>query len=349
LAYLSWIGYGLLAVGAAGWISNKVRRGPIQYLEEGIPVVARIRELVLRPTAMVHGQPSTCGFSAAIEYRDAQTGALVAGQANSRSFPASAKTKYRTSYRVGEYVTAVYLKSSPAKTLRLYGFLELRPDLGLLRTEAVQPGLLKTVLRVSAVFALCGVLFWNVYAFLKYSPLDLTFAQAAPIGAGALVLGGGLLAWLTRSQARSRRELANRNEKALAAGEAVELEPPKRGVFGARSALVGGFGVLVLGGLFVLCWCFTANALLDKSKPQFRPVEIVEFWSTTHSFLLRDYEIEYRFPGEKQTRKLLSSPAHMRQFRTRQGVAEVHAGRFGWSWVKTLSPPQDSDLSQNLN
>src|SRR5215469_16474139 len=73
LAYLSWIGVGLMVFGAIGWISSKVRRGPIQYVEEGIPVVARIRELVLRPTATVNGQPTTFAFTAAIEYRDPDT------------------------------------------------------------------------------------------------------------------------------------------------------------------------------------------------------------------------------------------------------------------------------------
>jgi hypothetical protein len=85
--------------------------------------------------------------------------------------------------------------------------------------------------------------------------------------------------------------------------------------------------------------------LLDNSKPDFRPVEIVEFWSTTHSFLFREYEIEYRFPGEQKTQKLLSTPAQMRQFRIKAGVAEVHAGRFGWSRVKDVSPLRPS-LSQ---
>src|SRR5215831_16449914 len=33
LAYLSWIGVGLLVFGAIGWISSKARRGPIQYVE----------------------------------------------------------------------------------------------------------------------------------------------------------------------------------------------------------------------------------------------------------------------------------------------------------------------------
>jgi hypothetical protein len=345
LSYLSWIGCGLLVLGAGGWFSSKMRRGPIQYVEEGIPLVARIRALVLRPTTLVNGQPSAYAFSAGIEYREPETGAVVEKRLDSRSFSASRKDKYRTSYRVGEYVTAVYLKANPAKTLRLYGFLELRPDVGLVRTEAAQPpGLLKTVLGVSAIFAFFVVLFWNVYAFSKFQPLDLTFAQAAgPVAVGGVVLGGGLLAWLARRQARARRELAARNEKALAAGEAVEVEGRKRGLFGAYGllmTLVLGLGALMLGGVVVLCWCFSANALLDKSKPEFRPVEIVEFWSTTHSFLLREYEIEYRFPGEKETRKLLSSPAHMRQFRSRQGVAEVHAGWFGWSWVKTLVPLQ---------
>jgi len=62
----------------------------------------------------------------------------VAKQVDSRGFSSSAKDKYRTSYRVGDYVTAVYLKSKPDKSLCLYGFLELRPDLGLLATRAAQ-------------------------------------------------------------------------------------------------------------------------------------------------------------------------------------------------------------------
>jgi hypothetical protein len=343
LAYLSWIGCGLLVLGAGAWLSSKTRRGPLQYVEEGVPVVARIRELVLRPTAVVNGQPSTYAFSASLEYRDPETGQLVTNRAESRGFSASAKDKYRTSYRVGEYVTAVYLKSNPAKTLRLYGFLELRPDLGLLRAQAgPPPSLLNTALGVGAVFALFVLLFWNVYAFSKYQPLEMTFAQAAaPVSVGGVVLGGGLLAWLGLRQVRARREMAARNEKALAAGEAVELEAGKRGLFGAHGlllTLVIGAGAILLGGVVVLCWCYTANALLDRSKPELRPVQIVEFWTTTHSFLFREYEIEYRFPGQPQTRKLLSTPAHMRQFRTRAALAEVHAGRFGWPWVKTLAP-----------
>jgi hypothetical protein len=343
LAYLSWIGTGLLVIGAGAWISSKTRRGPTQYVEEGVPLVARIRDLALRQTAMVNGQPSTYAFSAAIEYRDPATGALVTSQADSRSFSAFAKGKYRTSYRVGEYVTAVYLKTHPAKTLRLYGFLELRPALGLLRAEPAQPpGLVKTALSVSAVFAFFFVLFWNAYAFSKYQPLELTFAQAGvPVCVGSVALGGGILAWLGLRQARNRRELAARNEKALAAGEAVEFDARKRGLFGAHGflmTLVIGLGGLMLGGVTVLCWCDTANALLDNSKPEFRPVEIVEFWSTTHSFLLREYEIEYRFPGESRTGKLLSTPAQMEHFESRHGIAEIHAGRFGWRWVKTVTP-----------
>jgi len=143
-----------------------------------------------------------------------------------------------------------------------------------------------------------------VYAISKYSPLEITFSRAAvPVGVGGLMLGGGLIAWLTSRQARSRRELAARNERAVAAGEAVELEAPKRGLFGSHGLIMTlgiGFGALLLGGGIVLCWCFTANALLDNSKPEFRPVEIVEFWSTSHSFLFREYEIEYRFPAKRR-------------------------------------------------
>jgi hypothetical protein len=305
----------------------------------------------LRPTLVVNGQPSTYVFSAVLEYRDPDTGVLVGKQVDSRDFSASAKDKYRTSYRVGDYVTAVYLKSNSAKTLRLYGFLELRPDVGLLRAQATRPpSLLKTVLGVSAVFGFLGVLFWNVYAFSEYQPLELAFNQIAlPMGVGGVLLGGPIISWLALRQARARRDLAGKNEKALAAGEAVELEPRKRGPFGAHGfvlTLVIGAGALLLGAAMVVSWCITANALMDKSKPEFRPVEIVEFWSTTHSFLFREYEIEYRFAGEQQTRKLLSTPARMRRFRTQRGVAEVHAGRFGWTWVKELAPAQSPELNR---
>jgi len=348
LNYLSWIGLGLLVLGGIGWISGRTRRGPTQYVEEGIPLVARIRELVLRPTAIINGQPTTYAFSAMIEYRHPDTNETLAKRVDSRGFSSSAKNKYRTSYRVGDYATAIYLKSKPDKTLQLYGFLELRPDIGLLATNVTQPpSLLKTVLGVSALFAFFAVLFWNVYAISKYSPLEITFAAAAvPVTVGGLILGGGTIAWLASRQARSRRELAARNEQALAAGEAVELEASKRGLFGSHGLLmtiVIGFGALMLGGGIVLCWCFTANALLDNSKPEYRPVVIVEFWSTTHSFLFREYQIEYRLPGEQKTRKLLSTPSQMHQLRSRLGIAEIHSGRFGWSWVKDIAPVRPSD------
>ncbi len=59
-------------------------------------------------------------------------------------YPPSVKNKPRTSSRVGDYVTAVHPKAKPAKTVRLYGFLELRPDLGLVRAAPTQaPGFLE--------------------------------------------------------------------------------------------------------------------------------------------------------------------------------------------------------------
>ena len=84
LAYLTWIGISLLAIGGAAWISSKLRRGLTKYVEEGVPLVARIRDLVLRPTAIINGQSTTYAFTADIEFRDPETGALVAKQVDSR-------------------------------------------------------------------------------------------------------------------------------------------------------------------------------------------------------------------------------------------------------------------------
>jgi hypothetical protein len=34
----------------------------------------------------------------------------------------------------------------------------------------------------------------------------------------------------------------------------------------------------------------------------------------------------------------LTSPEHLDAFQGNDGMAEIHAGRFGWPWVKTIHP-----------
>src|SRR5207247_2172067 len=76
LQYLRWIGLGLVALGAGAFLLHLLVRGPFRYVQDGIPLVVRIRELVMRCTAMYDGQPSTYRLLAVIEYRDPDIGGL---------------------------------------------------------------------------------------------------------------------------------------------------------------------------------------------------------------------------------------------------------------------------------
>jgi hypothetical protein len=263
---------------------------------------------------------------------------------NSNDFSAASRNSLTTSFRVGDYVTAIYLPKNLAKSLRLYGFLDLRPDIGLIAAEhKEQTRPVQLLLAVIFGFGFFGALFWNVYAFGRYAPLEWNFAQLAiPFAAGAILLGGGLLTFLAVTQARNRRRIAERNEAALAAGKPFEMEPTKQGWFGSHGrflSLVLIAGAMLLGGGTTMCWAFSLNAMLDNSPPRQEPAMITEMVMVTHSFIFREYQIKYQLlKGDHKEQSLLSTPDHMSELRGPLAIAEIHSGWLGWPWVKDLAP-----------
>ena len=340
LAYLTWIGLACGALAGVSFLLRLVRRGPYRYVEEGIPLVVRLRALDLRPTRSHNGQPMGFRYFATIEYRDPEAGDLKTAEVSSNELPAIGRGRLATTYRVGDYATAVRLPGRPEKSLRLYGFLDLRPGLGLVRRDATgEVGPIKSALTIATVLGLLGFLFWNVYAMEKYHPLN-PFPPGAipPMVAGAVLLGGGMLAAIAIGRRRERARRAERNAEAAARGEALEADGPKA----ARAWLMGllvASGSLVLGAATMLCWCFTANALLDRSPPRYRPAEIDEMVQVTHHAIFREYKIEYHLlDGDPGKHEYLSNPPEMARFAAPFALAEVHSGRFGWPWVKALRP-----------
>lgn len=357
-AYLSWIGLGILVLTVGAFLKHRFGRGPYRYVEEGVPVVARILFMELRPTAIVNAQTTTYRYFALIETINPDSNVPRLSEVSSNDLQGGAKDRLSTSYRVGDYATAVYLPHDPEKTLRLYGFLDLRPNLGLvpagpaLESEA-KSGPLKALVVVVSVVGILGILFWNIYAMGRYQAIELSAAQVAPpIAAGALILGGGLAILLALGVARTRRDRAERNERAAALGQPIEAEPAgKRGSFGEHGWFLGLIiiaGCFLMGGLTVFCWCLTVNALLDTSPAKRRPARIVNMVSVTHRGIFREYKVEYQFLDTPGKHDFLSSPAHMARFHAPIAVAEVHDGRLGWPWVKELVPllvfgPGDGD------
>jgi hypothetical protein len=344
LQYVTWIGCACGVLAILSFSSARIRKGPYLYVESGIPLVARIRALTLRHSLLVNDQPSQYRFYAQIEYRH-PAGNLRVTETSSNDISSALKHRLTTTYRVGDYVTAVYLQPNFEQSLRLYGFLDLKPGLGLIRRNAEQePGLLKTALLLVSIFALFGTLFWNVYAFEKFEPVELGVREGAlPFSVGAVILGGGVFALAAFEQHRRGVKREERNRLALATGEPVELDISRgRSWIGIRGVFMGLIlvaGALVLGGATTLCWTFTANAMLDHSPPRYRPIQIDRMISVTHSFLFREYKIEYHFlDGDPKQRRYLSTPYEMIRFRGDTGIAEIHSGYLRWPWVKSLAP-----------
>lgn len=90
LAYLSWIGLGIIALGALSIVIARLGLGPDRYICRGIPLVARVVELCKSPVIVHNGQAMWYAFSALVEYRDPQTGGLMRKQVKSPEFMATA-------------------------------------------------------------------------------------------------------------------------------------------------------------------------------------------------------------------------------------------------------------------
>ena len=344
--YLRWIGYGALLSAGVVFVKRFAIAGPYRYIREGTPLVARVLSLVKAPTLMVEGQPTADAILAIIEFRNPDSGQLQTAEVKSTHFSSSVRAEYTTSFKVGDYVTAVYLHGDLARSLRLYSFLDLMPDVGLIRRNDRQTRgayVWKIPVLVLVGIAFFGILFWDIIAFGRYEPLNFGFSQGLiPFTAGAIVLGGGFFGgiWFVRQKEARRR--AERNAAALAAREPLEVDPGsawgRSGIRAWAFTLLLAFGGALLGGGTSLCWCFTFNALLDRSPARNQPVQITEMLVTTHNFLFREYTLKFALQGENESHRLLTSPDHLDAFRGNAGMAEIHAGRLGWPWVKTIHP-----------
>jgi hypothetical protein len=343
LGYLSWIGLVALAAAAAAYLPLALHRGPYRYVRDGLPLAVRVLDLMKGPRVIVNGQPSTHGFVATVGFRDPQTGGVKVSAVKSNEFASARKDAYDTPFKVGDDVTAVYLPGRLDKTLRLYSFLELSPDVNLRQSTAPAPsspwGTIAVLLAVPLL--LLGAIA-NVYALGRYEPVPFELRRAVvPFAAGAVVIGGGVFAGLYLSHRREQIRVRGRAIVAHAAGKAVEAETPflGHGLYGRVLRVVVAAGSLLMGGVTAVCWCFMANAWLDRSPSRAVPATIVGMTMTTHAFLFREYELEYRLEGSTEKHKLLTTPQHLLSLGDREAVAHLRDGRLGWPWVETITTP----------
>jgi hypothetical protein len=315
------------------------RTGPFRYVREGLPLAVRVVGLQKAPSVVVNGTPTHHAFVAQVLFPHPDSGELVQTEIRSDDFSSDRRDLYECPFRVGDYVTAVYLPGAVEKTLRIYTFLELSPERCLTRDPAAAASPWKTLGLVAIVVGLFAVLIGNVYFFARYHPLDFEYRKAlVPMVVGGLVLGGGLLAAVYGSHLQERARVVARAWEAAESGRAIELGAPFLGG-GIQARILGTLlllGAPLLGALTVLCWCFAANALLDGSAPRREGATITGVTITTHAFVLREYSLEYTLGDSETTHTLLTTPQHLHTLSGHRGEALVRAGRLAWPWVETV-------------
>jgi hypothetical protein len=341
LAWASWIGVGSLALAGASWADLSLRAGRRRWVRDGSPLVAQVLELVKAPSAIVNGTPAQGRFTATVAFVYPETAVPAVAQLQSDDFSWDAREQYDTPFRVGDYVTALFLPGRFEKSLRLYTFLGLRAEHELRRElHRAKPN---SPWAVAALLVGLAALFTGLVggfiAYGLYEPIDFDYRRAAvPIAAGAILLGGALLASLWLLHRAQVRKSAEHNRRALESGGAIELATPflGSGAHGWIVRIAVVLGAPLVGAALAVCWLFFANAWLDESAQRREPVQIENLVMTTHGLVFREYQIEYALSGSGARGKLLSTPEHMATLTSADGVALVRAGAFGWPWVEAI-------------
>lgn len=321
LAYLHWLGLALIAFGIIGFFRNLLPNGEFKYVTEGRPLIGRVLTPALQPT----GTPDIpmVALAAAVEYVHPETGQ----QANSTltsslSMTGSDTPRYSQTIEAGDYVTLVTLPDSFDASLRLYGYLGLDPD----REYILKDGrplqgtsASAAVLIAVGILAGVGVLLAGMHVVLTSIPSD-----GAPwkfIAAGIAGLVVALMLWAI---VRFRRRQAEGEPTGASLGPIIS------GILGTMAGLIG------------IC---LINSQFDKSPGLYDTVEVVNFWETTHNFVFRTYEIEFRAPGMADTDKYHATIDDIDRlsssdigFVSELAVMDYAEGALGLEWTRGIYP-----------
>ena len=338
LNYLGWIGIAICTIGLIVYVRAAEFKKACRYIREGSAGFGRVLAIAKAPATIVNGQVTAYALVVEVQVPHPDSGELKVLTLKSRDFTEHQKDRIDTRFRVGDAVPVVWLPEDFENTAQMYDFLEATPAACVRVDRSNQRPVYLAMLIVVSVFGFIFAMFWNLYAWGRYKPLDLDVRQGLPPFIAGGVLGLAITAVCYWAGVRRARRLTERNAKALAAGEAVELMLAPSRSSRILTFFVAPLGGVLLGGMTLFCWCATANAVFDRSAKKPVPVAITEMTQVTHSFVIRVYEIEFRREGDRKDHTFLSTPEQMSRFEAPIGIAQVRAGWLGWPWVESIEP-----------
>lgn len=344
LAFLGYIGAGLLVLGFVLWLLHRVDRTTFRPVREGLPIVVQVLGISKAPSIVVSGQPSNYVFHVAIQFIHPDTATPTIKMVRSKEFSAIIHDERDVSYRAGTTATAFYICGQFDKTLNLYGFAGLRDDLGVIKCkDDADPS---TILGVAGIMASLFVLiaiFGGLIGAIVYEPLTFGYGDAViPVIAGVVLFGGsfGFLFWCLERSERRRR--LRRNRRAVDTGGAVEIGATtiwqQQGIGGWLLKLILIFSMPALGGGLGVGFAFTANTLFDHSTSTELPAAVTARTQTTHAGLLRMYSIETNITSTGESVEVFTTPAKLSMFATDDAIVEIVDGLFGWRCVRRIKP-----------
>jgi hypothetical protein len=330
LSWLCWIGVGLGVWGLFQWWTPW-NKDPFNYLRNGIPVVGRVVDLRLEVAVKTNGAPTSFAYDAYFQFKDPATQTLSVARLRSQQVPASMAQLDRLRCRVGEYRTALYLPGEVAKSLTLYGFTGVNPDLDLIERKTAARASWKTLLWAIVVSGSMVAVFWGLSAYsLTHVDVHRLLTWLAP---GACL--GAILPWFAYTK-RVRAEERN-NLRAIQQGSTRTGSTYRRGSRLGQALLGAIAGTLLFGGILL-----TVNGMFDRSPGRSTTVEVGDTWCTTHNGLLKTYEVEYVDPETGKSEKLGISPMELKVHHG-VGVLTVHPGALGFPWEEIHVHPRTEE------
>jgi hypothetical protein len=81
------------------------------------------------------------------------------------------------------------------------------------------------------------------------------------------------------------------------------------------------------------------NATFDRSPAVYRPVQIENYWQTTHNGIIRTYEVEYTPFGAGKSEKHQAGIDDLAKLQDAETAGlEVHEGALGMEWISGIHP-----------
>lgn len=314
LKYLHWIGLGLIGIGVWSALAGILTSGRYRLVKEGNPLVARVIDC--QPVESGTKEAPTFFHVARVEFQHPETSEHVVFDLPELDYwPVAKREQISCVLKPGDYVTVVHLPWTKDSSFALYGFQGLNPECEyiLQNGRPIRGTSPFSAVMIAFLVAFIVLLFMAGFDVLMFSfPISGDWKLPVAIAVGGFLLGGllGVVTWKrSRSTEKSKGPLASF----------------------LGSGFVGAFAGPI--GFFIL------NTRLDSLPTELKPVSIINFWETTHNFVIRDYEVEYKelVNGENRKQHLRFSQV-ARLYGSEYGVAEVSPGRFGYPWIKGIHP-----------